>query len=238
MSLSESARDEARGGVDRHPDHGPVQARLPQHLHPGHSPPQSRRARDGRSGLHDALHSGARGPRPSRRVRGSQPSAAQGHRGVPGRPCVRDRQPPQSVGRLGRRHPGDPAVEARRGRHRHRRRLPRLARDRAAAVPRLPRGAGGADQPDQASRGRPQRPDRLRRGRRSIRATSWWATGRASWSSRSTSPKRWPRRRSSRPRSRISCRRRSSEGRSIFGIYPPAPEAREEFKRWRAAQGR
>ena len=27
-------------------------------------------------------------------------------------------------------------------------------------------------------------------------------------------------------------------GRSIFGIYPPAPEAREEFKRWRAAQGR
>jgi regulator of RNase E activity RraA len=28
------------------------------------------------------------------------------------------------------------------------------------------------------------------------------------------------------------------EGRSIFGIYPPAPEAREEFKQWRAAQGR
>jgi len=28
------------------------------------------------------------------------------------------------------------------------------------------------------------------------------------------------------------------EGRSIFGIYPPAPEAREEFKRWRAAKGR
>jgi regulator of RNase E activity RraA len=28
------------------------------------------------------------------------------------------------------------------------------------------------------------------------------------------------------------------EGRSIFGIYPPAPEARDEFKRWRAAQGR
>jgi regulator of RNase E activity RraA len=28
------------------------------------------------------------------------------------------------------------------------------------------------------------------------------------------------------------------QGRSIFGIYPPAPEAREEFKRWRAAQGR
>jgi regulator of RNase E activity RraA len=27
-------------------------------------------------------------------------------------------------------------------------------------------------------------------------------------------------------------------GRSIFGIYPPAPEAREEFKRWRAAKGR
>lgn len=27
-------------------------------------------------------------------------------------------------------------------------------------------------------------------------------------------------------------------GRSIFGIYPPAPEAREEFKRWRAANGR
>src|SRR5712675_2473267 len=28
------------------------------------------------------------------------------------------------------------------------------------------------------------------------------------------------------------------EGRSIFGIYPPAPEAREEFKKWRAAKGR
>jgi regulator of RNase E activity RraA len=28
------------------------------------------------------------------------------------------------------------------------------------------------------------------------------------------------------------------EGRSIFGIYPPAPEAREEFKRWRAQKGR
>jgi len=29
-----------------------------------------------------------------------------------------------------------------------------------------------------------------------------------------------------------------SEGRSIFGIYPPAPQAREEFKAWRAARGR
>src|SRR6516165_4282333 len=29
-----------------------------------------------------------------------------------------------------------------------------------------------------------------------------------------------------------------AEGRSIFGIYPPGPEAREEFKRWRAANGR
>jgi regulator of RNase E activity RraA len=29
-----------------------------------------------------------------------------------------------------------------------------------------------------------------------------------------------------------------AEGRSIFGIYPPAPEAREEFKQWRAAKGR
>ena len=28
------------------------------------------------------------------------------------------------------------------------------------------------------------------------------------------------------------------EGRSIFGIYPPAPEAREEFKRWRTERGR
>ena len=28
------------------------------------------------------------------------------------------------------------------------------------------------------------------------------------------------------------------EGRSIFGIYPPAPEAREEFKRWRAKRKR
>jgi regulator of RNase E activity RraA len=28
------------------------------------------------------------------------------------------------------------------------------------------------------------------------------------------------------------------EGRSIFGVYPPAPETREEFKRWRAAKGR
>jgi len=28
------------------------------------------------------------------------------------------------------------------------------------------------------------------------------------------------------------------EGRSIFGIYPPAPEAREEFKGWRAEKGR
>src|SRR5215207_4607018 len=28
------------------------------------------------------------------------------------------------------------------------------------------------------------------------------------------------------------------EGRSIFGIYPPAPDAREEFKRWRAQKGR
>ena len=29
-----------------------------------------------------------------------------------------------------------------------------------------------------------------------------------------------------------------NEGRSIFGIYPPAPEAREEFKTWRAANRR
>jgi regulator of RNase E activity RraA len=29
-----------------------------------------------------------------------------------------------------------------------------------------------------------------------------------------------------------------AQGRSIFGIYPPGPEAREEFKRWRAAKGR
>jgi regulator of RNase E activity RraA len=28
------------------------------------------------------------------------------------------------------------------------------------------------------------------------------------------------------------------EGRSIFGVYPPAPETRQEFKRWRAAKGR
>jgi regulator of RNase E activity RraA len=28
------------------------------------------------------------------------------------------------------------------------------------------------------------------------------------------------------------------EGRSIFGIYPPAPDAREEFRRWRAQRGR
>ena len=28
------------------------------------------------------------------------------------------------------------------------------------------------------------------------------------------------------------------EGRSIFGIYPPAPDAREEFRRWRAQKGR
>jgi regulator of RNase E activity RraA len=28
------------------------------------------------------------------------------------------------------------------------------------------------------------------------------------------------------------------EGRSIFGIYPPGPEAREEFTRWRVAKGR
>ncbi len=27
-------------------------------------------------------------------------------------------------------------------------------------------------------------------------------------------------------------------GRSIFGIYPPSPEAKEEFARWRAAKGR
>jgi regulator of RNase E activity RraA len=27
-------------------------------------------------------------------------------------------------------------------------------------------------------------------------------------------------------------------GRSIFGLYPPAPETREEFKRWRAEMGR
>jgi regulator of RNase E activity RraA len=31
---------------------------------------------------------------------------------------------------------------------------------------------------------------------------------------------------------------RVEEGRSIFGIYPPAPDAREEFKRWRAEKGR
>jgi hypothetical protein len=29
-----------------------------------------------------------------------------------------------------------------------------------------------------------------------------------------------------------------TEGRSIFGIYPPAPEARNEFKQWRAARRR
>jgi regulator of RNase E activity RraA len=29
-----------------------------------------------------------------------------------------------------------------------------------------------------------------------------------------------------------------AEGRTIFGLYPPAPEAREEFKRWRAEMGR
>jgi regulator of RNase E activity RraA len=29
-----------------------------------------------------------------------------------------------------------------------------------------------------------------------------------------------------------------NEGRSIFGIYPPAPEAREEFKQWRTKKGR
>src|SRR5918998_3080633 len=28
------------------------------------------------------------------------------------------------------------------------------------------------------------------------------------------------------------------EGRTIFGLYPPTPDAREEFARWRAAQGR
>jgi regulator of RNase E activity RraA len=29
-----------------------------------------------------------------------------------------------------------------------------------------------------------------------------------------------------------------AEGRSIFGIYPPAPEAREEFEQWRVTHGR
>jgi hypothetical protein len=28
------------------------------------------------------------------------------------------------------------------------------------------------------------------------------------------------------------------QGRSIFGIHPPGPEAREEFERWRAANRR
>jgi regulator of RNase E activity RraA len=28
------------------------------------------------------------------------------------------------------------------------------------------------------------------------------------------------------------------QGRSIFGLYPPAPDTREEFARWRAAKGR
>jgi regulator of RNase E activity RraA len=27
-------------------------------------------------------------------------------------------------------------------------------------------------------------------------------------------------------------------GRGLFGIYPPSPETREDFKRWRAANGR
>src|SRR5262249_32627298 len=29
-----------------------------------------------------------------------------------------------------------------------------------------------------------------------------------------------------------------AQGHSIFGFYPPGPEARDEFKRWRAVHGR
>ena len=136
--------------------------------------------------------------------------AAQGRRGMPGGPCVRDRQPPQSVGRLRRRHPGDAAVEARRGRHRHRRRLPRHARDRASCrfPPTTPAPAAptnlikhhAVDLNVPVACGEvPVYPGRHHRRRRRGRR------GR----SRSTSPKRSPRRRSSRPPSRTSCRRRS-----------------------------
>src|SRR5262245_3250880 len=83
---------------------------------------------------------------------------------MPARPRLHDRQPPQRLGRLRRRDSGHAAVETRRGRHRHRRRLARLAPDRAHALSRLSRRGGGADQPDQASRCRPRRPDCLRRG--------------------------------------------------------------------------
>ncbi len=155
---------QACGGVHGDIDHGAVQARLPQHVHPGHPSHQSFRSRDGRARLHHALHPGARGPRPSRRVRGPQPPAAQRHRGVPGGACLRHRQPPQSGRRVRRRNPGDTALEARRRRHRDRWRFPRHAGDRAASIPRLSRCTGSADQSDQASRRRSQRPDRLRRG--------------------------------------------------------------------------
>src|SRR6516164_340461 len=155
---------EVDGGLHRHSHHRAIQARLSQHLHPRHPSPQSRRAGDGRSGLHAALHSGAGRPRSPGRVRRPQPSPAQGGGRMSARPCLRDRQPPQRVGRLRRRDSGHAAVEAWRSRHRHRRRFARLAPDRAHALSRLSRRGGGADQPDQASRRRPRRPDRLRRG--------------------------------------------------------------------------
>src|SRR5262249_23327994 len=75
--------------------------------------------------------------------------AARGRGRLPPRPCLRDRQPSHRVGRLRRRDSGHAAVEARRSRHRHRRRFARLAPDRAHALSRLSRRGGGADQPDQ-----------------------------------------------------------------------------------------
>ena len=123
---------QAEDGEHRDHLHRALQARLPQPVHPGRPPAQPERCTDGRRGVHAALHPGARGPEPDHGVPGSRPSAAQGGRGVPAGRRLRDRQPQGPARRLGRLDPRHAADETRRGRRRHRRRLSRFARDRAA----------------------------------------------------------------------------------------------------------
>ena len=63
-------------------------------------------AADGRTRLHAALHSGARGPRHARRVRRPHPPAAQGRRGHSARQRAGDGLPRRRERRVGRQHPG------------------------------------------------------------------------------------------------------------------------------------
>ncbi len=163
VSVIRSARG-ARQSRHLDPDRRAEQARPAQHDPVRCVADPARAAAHGGPRLHDALHPLARG---QGRADLDQPldGPAAGDGGMPAGPCADDRLARRFAGGIGRRPLCRPAEGARRGRHRHRRRLPRHRRRAQDGPAGLSPPPVLAAEPDRAPPGRPQPADRLRRRR-------------------------------------------------------------------------